>query len=27
MAAAYAYHIVADHPYWDGNKRTGCASC
>ena len=23
IAAAYAYHIVADHPYWDGNKRTG----
>ncbi len=23
LAAAYAYHIVADHPYWDGNKRTG----
>ena len=23
MEAAYAYHIVADHPYWDGNKRTG----
>ncbi|SPF34313.1 Death-on-curing family protein (fragment) [Candidatus Sulfopaludibacter sp. SbA4] len=21
IAAAYAYHIVADHPYWDGNKR------
>jgi death-on-curing protein len=23
IAAAYAFHIVADHPYWDGNKRTG----
>ena len=23
IAAAYAYHIVADHRYWDGNKRTG----
>jgi len=22
-AAAYAFHIVADHPYLDGNKRTG----
>jgi death-on-curing protein len=26
IAAAYAYHIVADHPYWDGNKRTGGAA-
>ena len=25
-AAAYAFHIVADHPYWDGNKRTGIGS-
>jgi death-on-curing protein len=23
IAAAFAYHIVADHPYWDGNKPTG----
>jgi len=23
VAAAYAFHIVADHPFWDGNKRTG----
>src|SRR5712692_1383968 len=28
VAAAYAYHIIADHPYWDGNKRTGTrAAC
>ena len=26
VAAAYAFHIVADHPYWDGNKRTGVRS-
>src|SRR6266849_925424 len=26
IAAAHAFHIVADHPYWDGNKRTGGAS-
>ena len=26
IAAAYAYHIVANHPYWDGNKRTGGAA-
>lgn len=26
IAAAYAFHIVADHPFWDGNKRTGAAS-
>ena len=26
IAAAYAFHIVADHPYWDGNKRTGVGS-
>src|SRR5712692_10344345 len=25
VAAAYAFHIIADHPYWDGNKRTGNA--
>ena len=23
MAAAYVYHIVASHPFVDGNKRTG----
>ena len=23
MAAAYLYHIVQDHPFIDGNKRTG----
>src|SRR2546430_6517566 len=23
IAAAYAFHIILDHPYWDGNKRTG----
>ena len=23
MAAAYLYHIVRDHPFVDGNKRTG----
>lgn len=23
MAAAYAYHIVRNHPFVDGNKRTG----
>src|SRR5689334_8259996 len=23
MAAAYLYHIVANHPFIDGNKRTG----
>jgi death-on-curing protein len=26
IAAAYAFHIVRDHSYWDGNKRTG-AGC
>jgi len=26
VAAAYAFHIVLDHPYWDGNKRTGIGS-
>ena len=26
VAAAYAFHVVADHPYWDGNKRTGVGS-
>lgn len=23
MAAAYLYHIVRNHPFLDGNKRTG----
>lgn len=26
MAAAYMYHIVQDHPFVDGNKRTGAAA-
>jgi death on curing protein len=26
MAAAYLYHIVQDHPFLDGNKRTGAAA-
>ena len=26
MAAAYLYHIVRDHPFVDGNKRTGLVS-
>jgi death-on-curing protein len=26
MAAAYLYHIVQDHPFVDGNKRTGAAA-
>ena len=26
MAAAYLYHIVRNHPFIDGNKRTGAAS-
>ncbi len=25
MAAAYLYHIVQNHPFMDGNKRTGAA--
>ncbi len=25
-AAAYLYHIVQNHPFLDGNKRTGAAS-
>ena len=25
MAAAYLYHIVQNHPFFDGNKRTGTA--
>src|SRR6478672_12378043 len=26
MAAAYLYHIVSNHPFVDGNKRTGLAA-
>jgi death-on-curing protein len=26
MAAAYLFHIVANHPFVDGNKRTGAAA-
>ena len=26
MAAAYLFHIVSDHPFIDGNKRTGLIS-
>jgi death-on-curing protein len=26
MAAAYLYHIVQNHPFLDGNKRTGVAA-
>ncbi len=26
MAAAYLYHLVQNHPFLDGNKRTGAAS-
>lgn len=26
MAAAYPFHIVQNHPFVDGNKRTGAAS-
>lgn len=26
MAAAYLYHLVRNHPFVDGNKRTGTAS-
>ena len=26
MAAAYLYHITQNHPFLDGNKRTGAAS-
>ena len=26
MAAAYLYHIVRNHPFVDGNKRTGVAA-
>jgi len=26
MAAAYLFHIVANHPFVDGNKRTGAST-
>jgi death-on-curing protein len=26
MAAAYAYHLSQNHPFVDGNKRTGLAA-
>jgi len=26
MAAAYMFHIVQDHPFVDGDKRTGAAA-
>jgi death-on-curing protein len=26
MAAAYFFHIVMNHPFVDGNKRTGAAA-
>jgi len=26
MAAAYLYHIVRNHPFVDGNKRTGAVA-
>jgi death-on-curing protein len=26
MAAAYLFHIVQNHPFVDGNKRTGAAA-
>lgn len=26
MAAAYLFHLVANHPFVDGNKRTGLAT-
>jgi death-on-curing protein len=26
MAAAYLFHIAANHPFVDGNKRTGLAA-
>ncbi|MBI3633180.1 MAG: type II toxin-antitoxin system death-on-curing family toxin [Candidatus Vogelbacteria bacterium] len=27
MAAAYAFHICMNHPFFDGNKRAALASC
>ncbi len=26
MAGAYLYHITGNHPFMDGNKRTGAGS-
>ncbi len=26
MAAAYSFHLVANHPFVDGNKRVGAAA-
>lgn len=26
MAAAYLYHLVQNHPFFDGNKRTGAVA-
>ena len=26
MAAAYLFHIVKNHPFYDGNKRTGAVA-
>ena len=26
MAAAYLFHIVQNHPFFDGNKRVGAAA-
>ena len=26
MAAAYLFHIISNHPFIDGNKRTGAAA-
>ncbi len=26
MAAAYLFHVVRDHPFVDGNKRTGAVA-
>jgi death-on-curing protein len=27
LAAAYLFHIVGNHPFWDGNKRVGTVAC
>lgn len=27
MAAAYLFHVCQNHPFLDGNKRTGLAAC
>jgi death-on-curing protein len=27
MGAAYLFHIVQNHPFIDGNKRTGLSAC